>query len=254
MIFRYIFIMASVLLCDARHKALHALEMLHLTGTTEMSFKTLTNATVLATSLLGAVIAQATPITFNFGNGASEANATYSTNLGGSNGGVDLNVSAYRNTLLGWKSTYVSQWGGGLGVSGGASNTQVDGSYRSEMLVFDFSQAISLDSISFVLFDDNDQATILNYDAKNFWDIYVTDIDKSETATNGGINTFSFTQDLFTSLLGVLALDYNDNFTVLSMTVSTVSAAVPEPSIIALFGVGLIGLGLARRRSASVSA
>ena len=219
-----------------------------------MSINSFVRTGLIAASLLGAAIANASPVTFNFSNGASEANATYTNNLGMTNDGLGLSVTAYKNTLLGWKSAYVSQWGSGLGVSGGSSNTQVDGTYRNEMLVFDFSEQVSLDSISFMLFDDNDQATILNYDAKNFWDIYVADIDKNDTSTVGGVSTFSFSEDFLTSLLGVLAIDYNDNFTVLSMTVNTATAAVPEPSIIGLLGIGLIGLGLARRRSAAISA
>lgn len=220
-----------------------------------MSIKSLTKAGIFASSLIGAAAATATPVTFNFSNGAAESNFSYTSTLEQSSGGIDLDVTAYKkNALLGWKSGYVSQWNSGLGVVGGGSNTQIDGKTRSEQLVFDFSQDVALKSISFMLFDDNDQAVVLDYDADHIWDAYVTTIEDHDTKTVNGISTYKFSEGFFTNLLGVLALDSNDNFTVLSMTVDSVRASVPEPTTVALLGIGLIGLGMARRRSASVQA
>lgn len=215
-----------------------------------MTQKNFCKAAVLAVSLLGATAASAVPITFDFANSASANNASFASNMAFSSGGVDLNVSAYAQSWLGWNQTQVSRWSGGLGVRGGESSTQVDGTYRNEALIFDFSQDVELTSISFMFFDRNDEAVIKDYDARWFWDQYVTEIEKREVVTDSnGVSTFVFSENVLSSLLGVLALDYNDNFTVYSMTVDSARASVPEPSIIALLGIGLIGLGLARRRS-----
>jgi len=98
-------------------------------------------------------------------------------------------------------------------------------------------------------------------DSSSFWDggelILVTveafDFD------SGGLTFSSFIGDL--EVNGLLALNTNGllDVTVSSLwgdfrlgdstlTVVTADAAVPEPSIIALFGMGLLGLGLARRK------
>jgi len=64
-------------------------------------------------------------------------------------------------------------------------------------------------------------------------------------------------ENLFDFGYGVLAWEDNDFFNslgddlIISHTASFGSASVPEPSIIALMGAGLIGLGFARRRNKS---
>jgi len=122
----------------------------------------------------------------------------------------------------------------------------------NELLKFDFSQDVEVQSISFTFFDNDDNAKVLDYDVKSFWGTYVeTVISKNDTTTSNGLNTFTFSDNFLTSLLGISTTDLSDNFTVRSLTVNTKTtvAAVPEPSMIALLGIGLIGLGMTRRRN-----
>jgi hypothetical protein len=221
-----------------------------------MKFTNLLKAGVFTFSAVASTIAAAVPITFDFSNGRSDANATYHNNLALSQDGLNLNVTAWTEGLLLTTQGQVSRTANGLGVKGGSSNTQVDGTLlRDEILRFDFSQEVEIESISFMFFDGDDQAEIYDYDARFFWDSYVETISKNETVTSNGISTFTFSDNFFTSLLGVIASDLTDNFTVRSLTVNTktpaTTAAVPEPSVVALLGIGMLVLGFVRRRTAA---
>jgi hypothetical protein len=218
-----------------------------------MTFKTLLKAGIVAGSALAAATASAVPVTFDFSNGKTESNATYQNAVNLSQGGVSLGVTGYTEVFGLQSGAQVSQWSGGLGVKGGASNTQVDGGLLSnELLKFDFSQDVEVQAISFTFFDSDDNAKVLDYDVKSFWGTYVeTVISKNDTTASNGINTFTFSDDFLTSLLGISTTDLSDNFTVRSLTVNTKAAGVPEPSMIGLLGIGLIGLGMTRRRNTS---
>lgn len=221
-----------------------------------MNFKSFLTASILAGTALGAATASAVPITFDFANNASNHNPTYYNTLELSQGGLGLDVTGSKaHWLFGQSSAQVARSVNGLGVRGGDSNSEVDGESGDEILEFDFSQEVEIQSISFMFFDGNDEAEIFDYDARFLWDEYVTTITKNETSTNSGVSSFTFSDNFFTSLLGVGTTDSGDNFTIRSLTVNTkTAAAVPEPSVIGLLGIGLIGLGLCRRRSSSMQA
>lgn len=220
-----------------------------------MNFKSLLKAGIVAGGALGAAAASAVPVTFDFANNASKNSPTYYNTLELSQGGLDLDVDGYRDGFWGLSDAQIARSVNGLGVKGGDTNSEVDGGNGDELVVFDFSQEVEIQSISFMFFDGNDEAEIIDFDARLFWEKYVETITKDETSTNAGVSSFTFSDNFFTSLLGVGTTDGGDNFTIRSLTVNTKTAAsVPEPSVIGLLGIGLIGLGMCRRRSSSMQA
>jgi hypothetical protein len=69
----------------------------------------------------------------------------------------------------------------------------------------------------------------------------------STTSLNGfGSSNIRFTQNSIS--LNFAGITYSDLFVKVNVDFGSTGSTVPEPSIIALFGLGLAGLGLARRR------
>jgi hypothetical protein len=80
-------------------------------------------------------------------------------------------------------------------------------------------------------------------------DITGVTIDSTTSLTGFGSSNISFTQNSIS--LNFAGITYSDLFVKVNVdfgSTRTARSAVPEPSIIALFGLGLAGLGLAHRR------
>ncbi len=120
----------------------------------------------------------------------------------------------------------VSFIGDGENLDGGNTGDDTD---PDEGLLFSFSELVSLSDIFFKSFGSSDDYNLM--------------VD--------GIDIFSDKDDSydFGSIIGqeflVWADGSSDAFYVSGLEVS----AVPEPSIVALFGLGLLGMGFTRRKS-----
>ncbi|MGI9288873.1 MAG: PEP-CTERM sorting domain-containing protein [Pseudomonadales bacterium] len=195
-------------------------------------FNSIRNTIIGAILTLAATSASALPITFDF-SGSGHRLLGYSQTFSQSGLGV-------KATALG--GGRLSQTHSGLGVGGThfLDSKQLDGFGPDESVLFRFSRSVRLLGFTLTRVGYFDDATLTvddvpqlsgNIPGGNIWD--------SDTASiKAGLNGTDFQ-------FGVT--DWNDDYFIKSLTVH--ATEVPEPGTIALFAVGLVGLGIARKRT-----
>ncbi|MGI9293177.1 MAG: PEP-CTERM sorting domain-containing protein [Pseudomonadales bacterium] len=188
---------------------------------------------ILGTILtLAATSASALPITFDF-SGSGHRLLGYSQTF--SQNGLGLTATAQGGGRL-------SQTYSGLGVGGSHhfDSLQLDGSIRDESILFRFSRSVRLLGFTLTRVGYYDEATLSVDDVpKLSFNIPGGKLFDNDTAT---VNTGLYGTDF---QFGVT--DWNDDYFINSLTVHATD--VPEPGTIALFAVGLVGLGFARKRA-----
>jgi hypothetical protein len=231
--------------------------------------KTTVGSTAIAL-LLAASSAQAVLIdTFTSGSNITAATASFS------NAGLTLDVLAYvkDGSVVSSANVFTTNIGnlggnGGLGVDhrnvAGLNNDdsnwgQIDNlDGYAEWLTFTSNGTIA--GILMALFDEDEQIRIIGSNNANFLDGSYVDL-VSDATPASGVNGLAGQFDYFAlnnttykyvSVFAGVGQHFQSNGT-LNISKSRVRGVevVPEPSVLALFGLGLIGLGFSARRKST---
>lgn len=153
---------------------------------------------------------------------------------------------------------------GGLGVETNSSDSNnldagdsnngssgLNGKEVDEGLLFSFDYAVNLSRINFGSWGSSDDFNLtINFDGSNFGSTLLTDFDSANSTTAYTIDHLTdnesdhfYFQNVYTSNFLIWADSDSDSFRIDDLTIS-----VPEPSVIALLGLGLTGLGLFSRK------
>lgn len=194
-----------------------------------------------AVFLLSCSVVQAAT-TFDFTNG-NRAETTGALNY--SVDGINLAVSAGRYyNPFGSAPLGVYDYGD-IGQSNGnglymrngyGDDHQIDGDGRNEVAIFQFDRNVTLESVSFTYFSDNDDfAFFFDVGDDGSLNLINGDIDANPLDAYSFAGAYLLNGDLF----GIGAIGDNDDFKLASVTVS----AVPLPAALPLYGAGIAVMG-----------
>ena len=142
---------------------------------------------------------------------------------------------------------YVTGTGVDIDAGNGLPNDQedeVDGNNGNEVLIFSFSQQVSLISALFAAVDSNDGFDLF-IDSNN--DGVLERIPQDNDIPGGNLANFA-ALNLVGKLFGIGASGSNDEWKLAALTVRAVVSDVPLPAALPLFLAGVAGFGFSARR------
>lgn len=168
-----------------------------------------------------------------------------------SEGGLSVDVSSamYVDPSVWDNGAVRTELGKGLGVRFGAGDQDlaIDAEYGKDLVIFDFSEDVSLKSITFTGFDDGERFLVFN---DNAVEGNLQPGDLLNASPSGIFDLSTLGPEVMGDLFAIGALTGSSSFYIAELTVEYGNiSAVPLPPAMLLFAGALGGLGwIARRR------
>ncbi|MGK0473711.1 MAG: hypothetical protein ACJAR0_004207 [Candidatus Azotimanducaceae bacterium] len=217
------------------NSALGANRMKIFTNTNNKKMKNVIKSTIVASTTLlfflgFSATANAVVIDYNFaGTGGSEDSFSFTEQ------GLTVVATASYDGFT--NSAEVHQNSNGLGVDNSPSDSNtIDGSVRNDFLTLTFESTVEAIALDFG-----------NNSANDEYDFFVGTtkvLNNQETTPDGWLNIGPYEGTTFT----LRATQNNDNFRLEQIRVNYSNTVVPEPTSLTLFGIGLAGIVLIRRK------
>ena len=167
---------------------------------------------------------------------------------------VDVSSAAYADPFVWDNGAIRTELGKGLGVRFGAGDQDlaIDSEFGKDLVIFDFSEDVSLKSITFTNYEDNDRFIVFNDSAVEG---NLQPGNHQSASPTGVFDLSTLGPEVMGDFFAIGALARGSSFYIAELTVDygTVSA-VPLPPAMLLFAGALGGLGwITRRRKVATS-